>query len=91
MPASGSSTPKRWNSGTASVYCSTLAAWLGISSFMKSRAAAIAVLALDDHFLDVAVVDVADRALDQVAVVVDEAGAAEASVVSRISSHSRAR
>ena len=53
--------------------------WLGISSFMKPRAALIAFLALDDHFLDLAMVEVADRALDEVAVAVDQRrrGAAE--------------
>ena len=33
---------------------------------------AIAVLALDDHLVDVAIVDVADRALDEVAVLIDQ-------------------
>src|SRR3546814_13445298 len=32
----------------------------------------VAVLALDEHFLDVAVIDVADRPLDQVAVRMDQ-------------------
>ena len=35
---------------------------------------AIAIVALDDHFLDIAVIDVADRALDKVAVRMDQRG-----------------
>jgi predicted transcriptional regulator len=38
---------------------------------MKSRASE-AMIALDDHFLDLAVVDVADGALDQIAVRMDQ-------------------
>ena len=32
----------------------------------------VAVLALDDHFVDLAMIEVADRALDEVAVAIDE-------------------
>jgi hypothetical protein len=40
--------------------------------FHELAGAAVAFLALDDHLVDVAIVDVADRALDEVAVLVDQ-------------------
>ena len=55
------------------VYGTTFLAWLGISMRMKSLGFLVAVLARDDDLVDVLVVEVADRALDQVAFFVDEA------------------